>query len=86
MPYMPAEGRIPRTRVVSIVEQVASALDNAHQKGILHRDLKPSNILLDDGAGGKRPALTSKASVPLTLSEKWRYNRTVGGIGANHPA
>lgn len=59
MRYMPAgsveellaQGRIPRPRVVSIVEQVASALDYAHQKGILHRDLKPSNILLDDGGG-----------------------------------
>ena len=59
MRYMPAgsveellaAGRIPLRRVLSIVEQVASALDYAHQNGILHRDLKPSNILLDDGGG-----------------------------------
>ena len=59
MRYMPAgsveellaAGRIPLSRVLSIVEQVASALDYAHQNGILHRDLKPSNILLDDGGG-----------------------------------
>ena len=40
-------GPLPVDAAIGIATQVASALQAAHDNGILHRDLKPENIFLD---------------------------------------
>jgi len=46
------ESQLPLDWVVDILEQVCSAIDEAHQQGIVHRDLKPDNIWLEPNMRG----------------------------------
>src|SRR5436190_6130511 len=49
------EDRLPVYWVVDIIEQVCTAVHEAHQQGVVHRDLKPDNIWLEpNGLGGYR--------------------------------
>ena len=49
------EQRLQLDWVVDIIEQVCSAVNEAHQQGIVHRDLKPENIWLEPNRlGGYR--------------------------------
>jgi serine/threonine protein kinase len=41
------EQRLPLDWVADILEQVCSAVHDAHQQGVVHRDLKPDNIWLE---------------------------------------
>src|ERR1043165_9521195 len=49
------EKHLPPERVADILEQVCSAVHEAHQQGIIHRGLKPDNIWLEPNRlGGYR--------------------------------
>jgi TolB-like protein/tetratricopeptide (TPR) repeat protein/predicted Ser/Thr protein kinase len=49
----PLQGPFPVQEAVRLAIQIASALEEAHGRGILHRDLKPDNILVTTKGAAK---------------------------------
>jgi tRNA A-37 threonylcarbamoyl transferase component Bud32 len=70
-------GALPTEQILSIVEQIAPALDYAHEKQVLHRDLKPSNVLLDDHNG----AFLTDFGIARLLGENASGITTQGVVG-----
>lgn len=72
-------GALPLTQVVTIVSQVAEALDYAHNRGLLHRDLKPSNIMVEETKHGMLQVTLMDFGLVKVL-EGSRYIRSTASI------
>lgn len=60
---------MPADEMLSIVTAVASALDYAHQRGLLHRDVKPANILLANPDDDVRRVFLSDFGIARQVGE-----------------
>ena len=61
-----SRGELPVHEAVSILRDVAKALDYAHSKGVIHRDIKPDNVLLTGGSAAVTDFGVAKAVAEST--------------------
>jgi serine/threonine-protein kinase len=67
------EGPMPIGSVLALAQDVAAAIDFAHDRNVLHRDIKPANILLEGDRAlvcdfGLARAISRSAVEPLSSS------------------
>ncbi len=72
----PKGERLPLATIVSYVQQVADALQYAHEEKLIHRDIKPENMLL----GRRHEVLLSDFGI-ATVAQSSRYQSTQDVIG-----
>lgn len=73
-----ASGPLPVADAVRITMEVASALDRAHEAGIVHRDVKPANIAFTE----RGEARVLDFGVAVLGEDEWRAPRVSAGTPA----
>ncbi|MCI0464843.1 MAG: protein kinase [Gemmataceae bacterium] len=81
--WLEQRGRLDEPTALAIMADVARALLDAHERGIVHRDIKPANILLVSGevvSGGEVREAPSTHHAPLTTHHAPKVKLTDFGL------
>lgn len=75
-----ASGRLPLPRVLEILRSVGSALQYAHDLGIVHRDIKPENIFLSRQRGADGTSREIVKVLDFGLAKLFREEYSGNGV------
>lgn len=76
--YIVEQGPLTPEQAIPIMEQLVSAISNAHYNGIIHRDIKPQNILMDHDGNVK--ITDFGIAMALSATVQTRTNSVLGTV------
>ena len=74
------EKQLTVRNAISIIQQIASALDYAHGRGVIHRDIKPANILLPESS-----VIVADFGISRAMATEQSPQITVSGVSVGTP-